>query len=81
MSEDLDARKAMLDQLKTICNSIFVLEGLADETAQMASEISDRFESDVWREIARGHRVKALELQGQYAALSTEYTARYRSEP
>ncbi|UYW24769.1 hypothetical protein OKC48_15955 [Methylorubrum extorquens] len=79
MSEDPNARKAMLDQLKTIRNSIFVLGGMADETAQMASEIPDRFESDVWREIARRHRVKAIELQGQYAALSAEYTARFES--
>ena len=81
MNQDLDTRKAMLDLLSALGRTILALEGLADEAAQLALEIPDDSECEAWRAIVRSQRVKALELQGQYAALSIECTARYRSEP
>jgi len=36
----------------------------ADETARLASEIPDDSDVEALRAIARGQRVKALELQG-----------------
>lgn len=81
MSEDLETRRAMLELLNALSNSIVAQEALADEAAQTALEFADDLGGEVLRGIARRQRVRALELQGQFAALSTEYAARYHSEP
>lgn len=81
MSDELETRAAMLSLLNTLSSSILALEALADEAARTAAEIPNELGGKVLRGITRSQRVRALELQGQYAALSTEYTARYHSEP
>jgi hypothetical protein len=81
MTQELETRRAMLSLLNALSGSILALEALADEATRTASEITNYIGAEELRELARNHRVRALELQGKYAALSTEYTARYHSEP
>jgi hypothetical protein len=70
-----DVRLAMLNLLNALDRGAFTLEVMADELAQAAVEIGD----DVMLGIARRHRVKALELRGQFAAMKENYTVRFHS--
>lgn len=81
MRQDLGTRSAMLRVMNALSGNIVALEALADEAMRIASEFADDIGSEEMREIGRQQRVRALELQGQLAALSAEYTARYHSEP
>jgi hypothetical protein len=74
-----DVRLAMLNLLNALDRGAFTLEVMADELAQAAVEIGDDVGAEVMLGIARRHRVKALELRGQFAAMKENYTVRFHS--
>lgn len=80
MSKELEARQATLTLLKSLDSTALALEALADEAVQLASDFGNGFGGEALREIARSQRVRALELRGQFASLSTEYARRFHSK-
>lgn len=78
---DPNTRWAMLNLLNALSSGALALEILTDDLAQVAVEVDDDASAELVLGVLRRHRVRALELQGQYAALSAEYTARYHSAP
>lgn len=59
----LPPKRQRFHRAELACTSL-ALEGPADEAAQLASEIPDDSDVEALHAIARGQRVKALELQG-----------------
>lgn len=76
MSE-ADVRLAMLNLLSILDNGAFTLEVMADELAQAAAEVSNDLGAEVMLGIVRRHRVRALELRGQFAAMKEDYATRF----
>ncbi|MGW9821397.1 hypothetical protein ACUXK4_003980 [Methylorubrum extorquens] len=72
---------ATLSLLNALDSGVFTLKFLADDLVQAALDMPDDAGVELIHGVAHQQRVRALELQGQHAALSTEYTARYHSEP
>lgn len=77
-------RAEMLDLMRVLANGLVGEEALAEVCAREAAQREawgERDAADVLREVARMHRVKALELDGQLAALRAEYTVRFHDGP
>lgn len=72
---------ATLNMLSTLNGGAIALEVMADELAHAAEMIGDDPAAEVLLGFARRHRVRALEMRGQFAAMKEEYAARYHSEP
>ncbi|MBP2506269.1 MULTISPECIES: hypothetical protein [Methylobacterium] len=69
-------RMVMLDLMRLMANGIAAEEAFAaefaDEAAQ-AERMGDSDTAEIMRDLARRHRVKALELDGHLAALRLQY--------
>ncbi|CAO4156879.1 hypothetical protein [Methylorubrum extorquens] len=65
----LPPKRQRFHRAELACTSLAL--GAADETAQLASEIPDDSDVEALRAIARGQRVRALELQGQTVKIAT----------
>ena len=74
---DQDVRKAMLDEMDTLSEEIITTEAAANGLVEAAVELSDWPGAEAIREVARRHRVQALELRGQLAALREEYATKF----
>lgn len=73
-------RLEMLSYLNTLHGGIIALEVVADELVRASGMVSDEAAADIMLTVARGHRVKILEMQGQFAALKEVYSERYHRE-
>lgn len=69
----------MLSYLYTLHSGIIALEVMVDELVR-AAEASQDEAADIMLTVARSHRVKILEMQGQFAALKKVYSERYHRE-
>lgn len=72
MSDDL--QQVLLGLMATLCNCINRLDASANELMMSADLLEDKSISNTMRDIARGYRVKILEMHGQIAALNTAFT-------
>lgn len=66
-------RLEMLAYLDTLDKGIIALEVVVNELIQAAEVSPDEAAADIMLTIARGHRVRILEMQGQFAALKQDY--------
>ncbi|MCP1561373.1 UNVERIFIED_ORG: hypothetical protein M2438_000376 [Methylobacterium sp. SuP10 SLI 274] len=66
----LPPKRQRFHRAELACTSL-ALEGPADDAAQLASEIPDDSDVEALHAIARGQRVRALELQGQTVKIAT----------
>jgi len=72
-------RLEMLNYLNTLDRGIVALEVVAAELVRAASVTPDEA-ADIMLPLARRHRVRILEMQGQFAALKEIYSERYNSQ-
>jgi hypothetical protein len=72
-------RLEMLSHLNRLQSGMVSLEVMAHELVR-AAEVSPADAADILLAVARGHRVKILEMQGQFAALKKVYSERYHRE-
>ncbi|EHP94208.1 hypothetical protein [Methylorubrum extorquens] len=72
-------RREMLELLNTLASGVIALNTLADDLVQAAATVDDASTADLLRSVACQHRVRALEMQGQLAILSTEYAERFHT--
>lgn len=72
-------RREMLEQLNTLASGIVALNALADKLVEVAAMVDDPAAVEVMRGVARQHRVRALEMQGQFAVLSADYAERFHT--
>lgn len=72
-------RKEMLELLNTLASGVIALNALADDLVQAAAKVNDPTATEVMHGVARQHRVRAMEMQGQFAALSAEYAERFHT--
>jgi hypothetical protein len=73
-------RLEMLSFLNTLRSGIIALEVVAEELVRAAEASPDEAAADIMLTVACGHRVKILEMQGQFAALKKFYSERYHRE-
>jgi hypothetical protein len=73
-------RLEMLTYLNTLHRGIITLEAVVNELIHAAGVSVDGDAADIMLTLARGHRVKILEMQGQFAALKQLYSERYHRE-
>ncbi|TNC05220.1 hypothetical protein FF100_36025 [Methylobacterium terricola] len=74
----MNKRFEMLDLMRTIANGLIGVEVMADYMAEVSAELDaagDKDAANVLRMLARNHRVRFLELQGQLAAASVDYAS------
>jgi hypothetical protein len=69
----------MLELLNTLASGVIGLNALADKLMKVAATVDDPAAVEVMRGVVRQHRVRAMEMQGQFAALSEEYAARFHT--
>lgn len=72
-------RLKLLSYLNALHKGIIALEVMVDELVQ-AAEMSPNETTDIMLAIVRDHRVKILEMQGQFSALKKVYSERYHRE-
>jgi len=72
-------RREMLELLNTLASGVIALNTLADDLVQAAATVDDASTADLLRSVARQHRVRALEMQGQFAVLSADYAERFHT--
>jgi hypothetical protein len=72
-------RLKLLSYLNALHKGIIALEVMVDELIQ-AAEMPPNETTDIMLTIVRDHRVKILEMQGQFAALKKVYSERYHRE-
>lgn len=73
-------RLEMLAYLDTLHKGIVALEVMADELIEAARTSTDPDAADIMVTVARRHRIRVLEMQGQFAALKKVYSERYHDE-
>jgi hypothetical protein len=72
----MSEQDVILDLMRTLVNSIIAIEAVSDHASEVANELDANFQSneiDLLRNMARKHRVRSLELQGQLAIASEKY--------
>lgn len=67
----------MLEMMAALATAIVAFNAVADELAATASACHGQPFAEVMLGLSRRQRVKALEMQGQLAALSDAYAARF----
>lgn len=72
-------RIEMLELLNTLASGVVALNALADDLVQAAASMDDPAAVEVMHGVARQHRVRALEMQGQFAVLRAEYAERFHN--
>jgi len=70
----------MLSYLDTLDRGIIAPEALAGELVRAAELARDEAVAGIMLTVARGHRVRILEMHGQFAALKKVYSERYHRE-
>lgn len=72
-------RREMLELLNTLASGVIALNALADKLVEAAATVDDPTAVEVMRGVARQHRVRAMEMQGQFAVLSADYAERFHT--
>lgn len=76
-------RLAALEMIRALAHSLTAEEALADRMAQIAFKadaLSDPTSAEAYRNLARTHRVRAIELGGRLAVLNQHYTNTFRTD-
>ena len=71
----------LLPLIEKLMESIAALEPTVDDLLFAAHQVADPSAAEVLRSVARRHRVKILEMQGQFAALAERYVDEVYREP
>lgn len=69
----------MLELLNTPTPGAIALNALAGALVEAAAKVNAPTPVEVMHCVARQHRVRALEMQGQFAVLSADYAARFHT--